>query len=40
MFKEMRWEGLDWIRLSQDRELLWTFLNTLMTLQVRVEFRD
>jgi hypothetical protein len=25
IFKEMGWESLDWIRLSQDRELLWVF---------------
>jgi hypothetical protein len=36
----MLWKGLDWIRLSQDREPLWDFLNTLMNLQILVEFPD
>jgi len=32
--REIRWEGLDWIHLAQDRDQWWALVNTLMNLRV------
>jgi hypothetical protein len=33
-FKEIGWEGVYWIHLTQDRDQWWTVVNTVMNLQV------
>jgi hypothetical protein len=32
--REIGWDGLDWIDLTQDRDQLWTLLKTVMKLRV------
>jgi hypothetical protein len=32
-FKETGWEGMDWIRLVQDRDNWWANVNTIMNLR-------
>jgi hypothetical protein len=32
--REIRWEGVDWIHLAQDRDQLWILVNTVMNLRV------
>jgi hypothetical protein len=34
IFKELSWEGVDWIDLVQDREKWRVFVNTVMNLRV------
>jgi hypothetical protein len=32
--KEIRWDGMDWIDLAQDREQLQALVNTVMNLRI------
>jgi len=32
--REIKWEGVDWIHVTQDSDLFWAFVNTVMNLQV------
>jgi hypothetical protein len=32
--REVRWEGMDWIHLAQDRDQWWAVVNTAMNLRV------
>jgi hypothetical protein len=32
--KEIGWEGMDWIDLTEDRDQCWVFVNTVMNLRV------
>jgi len=32
--REIRWEGVDWMNLSQDRDKWWDLMNTVMNLWV------
>jgi hypothetical protein len=32
--REIGWEGVDWMRLAQDRDQRWVLVNTVMNLQV------
>jgi hypothetical protein len=32
IFEEVCWEGVDWIDLTQDRDVWWTVVNTAMNL--------
>jgi len=31
--KEIKWEGIDWIKLVQDRDKWWALVNVTMNLQ-------
>jgi len=33
-FKEIGWEGVEWIHLAQDRDLWWAVMNVTVDLQV------
>jgi len=33
-FREVWWEGVDWMQLAQDRDQWWTLVNTPMNLWV------
>jgi hypothetical protein len=33
-FKEMGWEGVEWIHLAQDRDQWWALVNTAMNFRV------
>jgi hypothetical protein len=32
--REIRWEGVEWMHLAQDREHWWAVMNTVMNLRV------
>jgi hypothetical protein len=38
--QEVRWVGIDWNALAQDREGWWTFVNAVMNLRVSSNARD
>jgi hypothetical protein len=33
-FREIEWEGVDWIHLAQDRDQWWALVNTVITFEL------